>query len=49
MDLPSRLVLGFQVGHVDAEFYDRFYRPEALSERQRRDFARSAGAPGAAV
>ena len=48
--LPAfRTVLGFQVGHVDAEFYDRFYRPEALSERQRRDFARSAGAPGVAV
>ncbi len=33
---PFRTVLGFQVSHVDTEFYDRFYRPEALSETQRR-------------
>ena len=32
---PFRTVLGFQVSHVDTEFYDRFYRPEALSETQR--------------
>ena len=37
---PYRTVLGFQASHLDAEFYDRFYRPEALSETQRADFAR---------
>jgi len=38
---PYRTVLGFQASHVDAEFYDKFYRPEALSETQRRDFEKS--------
>jgi len=33
---PFRTALGFQVNHVDTEFYDRFYRPEALTEEQRR-------------
>jgi len=33
---PFRTVLGFQAGHLDLEFYDRHYRPEALSETQRR-------------
>ncbi len=33
---PLRTLLGFQVNHVDTDFYDRFYRPEALSETQRR-------------
>jgi hypothetical protein len=33
---PFRTVLGFQAGHVDPEFYDRHYGPEALSETQRR-------------
>jgi hypothetical protein len=34
--IPSlRTVLGFQVNHVDVEFYDRFYRPQALTETQR--------------
>jgi hypothetical protein len=37
---PYRTVLGFQACHLDAEFYDRFYRPEALGETQRADFAR---------
>ncbi|MCB9099036.1 MAG: hypothetical protein H6632_05820 [Anaerolineales bacterium] len=36
---PLRTVLGFQANHVDAEFYDRFYRPEALSETQRSHMA----------
>jgi hypothetical protein len=36
---PFRTVVGFQACHLDAEFYDKFYRPEALSETQRRDFA----------
>jgi hypothetical protein len=33
---PFRTVLGYQATHVDADFYDRFYRPEALTETQRR-------------
>jgi len=35
---PYKTVLGFQACHVDAEFYDRFYRPEALAETQRKDW-----------
>ncbi|MBI3415696.1 MAG: hypothetical protein HY043_10340 [Verrucomicrobia bacterium] len=37
---PFRTVVGFQAGHLDLEFYERFYQPEALSETQRRDFVR---------
>ncbi len=33
---PFRTVLGYQASHVDVDFYDRFYKPEALSETQRR-------------
>jgi hypothetical protein len=33
---PLRTVLGFQVNHVDVEFYDLFYRHESLTEAQRR-------------
>ena len=36
---PFRTVVGFQATHVDAEFYDRFYIPEALGQTQREDFA----------
>jgi hypothetical protein len=36
---PFRTVVGFQTCHLDAEFYDRHYRPEALAQSQRRDFA----------
>lgn len=32
---PLRTLLGFQANHVDVQFYDRFYRPEALTELQR--------------
>jgi len=32
---PFRTLLGFQAGHVDEEFYDRHYRPGALSDTQR--------------
>jgi hypothetical protein len=32
---PFRTVLGFQACHLDSEFYDRFYRTEALSETER--------------
>ena len=39
---PYRTVLGFQACHLDAEFYDRYYRPEALGKRQRADFERRA-------
>ncbi len=42
---PYRTVLGFQACHLDAEFYDKFYKPESLSESQRRDFQKRVG-PG---
>jgi hypothetical protein len=32
---PFRTVLGFQAGHLDLEFYDRFYPPGAISDTQR--------------
>lgn len=32
---PFRTVLGYQATQVDVEFYERFYRPEALSDAQR--------------
>ena len=35
---PYRTVLGFQACHLDAEFYEQFYKPEALSETQWKDF-----------
>lgn len=37
---PFRTVMSFQAAHLDAEFYDRFYREEALSAAQREDFAK---------
>lgn len=40
---PYRTVLGFQACHLDAEFYDKFYKPEALSETVRQDFKQSTG------
>lgn len=37
---PYRTVLGFQAcPHLDAQFYDKFYQREALSETQRKDFS----------
>jgi hypothetical protein len=39
-----RTVLGFQASHVDVDFYDRFYRPEALAATQREHLARWHGA-----
>jgi hypothetical protein len=33
---PFRTVLAHQAHHLDFEFYDRFYRPEVLSDAQRR-------------
>jgi len=39
--MPSfRTVLGFQACHLDNEFYDRFYRADALSETERRHMDR---------
>jgi hypothetical protein len=38
---PYRTVMSFQACHLDAEFYDKFYKPEALTERQRNDFKKS--------
>jgi hypothetical protein len=32
---PFRTILGYQATHVDGDFYERFYRPDALSETQR--------------
>ena len=32
---PLRTVLGFQVNHLDVEFYDRFYQPGSVTEAQR--------------
>jgi hypothetical protein len=37
---PFRTVVGYQACHLDLEFYDKFYRPEALTRTQREDFAR---------
>jgi hypothetical protein len=36
---PFRTVLGFQAAHVDCEFYDEFYRDEALSQTERSHMA----------
>ncbi len=33
---PYRTSVGFQAAHLDLDFYRRFYRPEILSEAQRR-------------
>jgi hypothetical protein len=32
---PFRTVLAYQAHHLDLDFYERFYRPEALSDTQR--------------
>ncbi|QIN81677.1 hypothetical protein GBA63_02795 [Rubrobacter tropicus] len=36
---PFRTVLAYQAHHLDPDFYDRFYRPGALTETQRRNAA----------
>lgn len=41
---PLRTVAGFQATHPDVEFYDRFYRPEAISDTQR-DLFKEVAAP----
>ncbi|HET7478248.1 MAG TPA: hypothetical protein VFJ72_01905 [Rubrobacteraceae bacterium] len=40
---PFRTVLAYQAHHLDPDFYDRFYRPEALAETQRRHPAHPPG------
>lgn len=40
---PYRTVLGFQACHLDGEFYERFYKPEAMGETQRRNWAERGG------
>ena len=42
---PYKTVLGFQACHLDLEFYEKFYRPEALAESQRQDWTRNQGNP----
>ena len=42
---PYKTVLGFQACHLDLEFYEKFYRPEALAESQRHDWTRNQGNP----
>jgi hypothetical protein len=37
---PYRTVLGFQACHLDLDFYDKFYRPEAVGATHREDFKR---------
>ncbi|MBI2876048.1 MAG: hypothetical protein HYY20_04130 [Candidatus Tectomicrobia bacterium] len=37
---PFRTAIGFQATHLDLEFYDRYYRPEALTDTQHQHFAR---------
>jgi hypothetical protein len=37
---PFRTVLGFQAGHLDTEFYDRYYKPDALSQTERGHMAK---------
>lgn len=37
---PLRTMLGYQVGHVDTDFYERHYKPEALSDAQREHMRR---------
>ena len=32
---PFRTVVGYQACHLDVEFYERFYHPEALTSTQR--------------
>jgi hypothetical protein len=43
---PFRTGLAHQAVRVDAEFYDRFYRPGALSPTQREEDARTGGPRG---
>jgi hypothetical protein len=40
---PFRTIIGFQVCRVDVDFYDRFYRPEALPDKVRANTERALG------
>ena len=46
---PFRTVLGFQACHLDGEFYDRFYKTEALSQTERSHMDRWHGAAARGV
>lgn len=35
---PYRTVLGYQVGRIDADFYDKFYKAGVVTERHRQGF-----------
>ena len=37
---PFRTVMGYQATHVEVDFYDRFYKPEALTVNQREHLSR---------
>jgi hypothetical protein len=37
---PFKTVLGFQAAHLDVEFYDKFYKPDALTDAIRADFSK---------
>ena len=41
---PYRTVVAFQACHVDVEFYDKFYKPGAVSDSVRKDFDSRHGA-----
>jgi hypothetical protein len=43
---PFRTSVGFQVVHLDLEFYQKFYRPEAVSELQKEHLANWHGNTG---
>ena len=37
---PFRTIMAFQANHLDADFYDKYYHPEVLTDVQRKDFER---------
>ncbi len=37
---PFRSILAHQAHHLDLDFYEKFYRPDALSETQRQHAVR---------
>jgi hypothetical protein len=43
---PFRTVLGFQAGHLDPDFYQRFYRADALSDTERHHLHQWHGSSG---
>jgi hypothetical protein len=36
---PYRTVIGYQATHVDVDFYDQYFKPEAMTDTQRKRFA----------